>query len=450
MNQPVPEIPFDILLVDDDSDFRSMTVRSFRLRGHNVAEAANGEEALEQLKSSVFDVAVCDLNMPGMSGVELLREIKGRGCDTEVVMLTGAATIQTAVDAMKLGAHDYLTKPAEIDELLVVIGKAFEASRLKKENRQLKELIHRTRPSFNMIGESPAMQEVFRLIERAAPSDKPIHIYGESGTGKELVAQALHQASQLADKPIVVINCAALPEQLLESELFGHEKGAFTGAASAKPGLFEVADGGTMFIDEIGELAGPLQAKLLRVLEDGSLRRVGSTTTRKVKTRLLTATNRDMLKEVKAGRFREDLYYRIEVLTLNLPALRDRTADIPLLATHFAGEDWAITPDAMSAIQRYHWPGNVRQLINAIERAKILAEADVIELKNLPDVVTESTDRLDAESPTSLADFASFQKAHIEELLRREKYNKARTARALGVSRRTLYRWLEKHGISTD
>ncbi len=236
MSDPTDSI-IEILLIDDEDDFRNMTARSLRKRGVNVTEAASANEALKLIQSQVYDVAVCDLNMPVMSGIELLKEMKQSGSDLEIVMLTGAATVQTAVEAMKLGAYDYLTKPTDVDELLVIVRKAYEKAALRKENRQLRELVHRSRPTFDMIGESAPMRELFRLIERAGPTDKPILIQGESGTGKELVAQALHQASAVADKPMIVINCAALPEQLLESELFGHEKGAFTGASAAKPGL---------------------------------------------------------------------------------------------------------------------------------------------------------------------------------------------------------------------
>ena len=290
------------------------------------------------------------------------------------------------------------------------------------------------------------MQEVYRLIERAAPTDKPILIQGESGTGKELVAQALHRASNVADKPLVVINCAALPEHLLESELFGHEKGAFTGATATKHGLFEVADGGTLFIDEIGEMAGALQAKLLRVLEDGSLRRVGSLKERRVNVRLLTATNRDMREEVKAGRFREDLFYRIDVMTLRLPPLRDRDEDVRLLANHFAGPDWEINSDAMRAIENYHWPGNVRQLINAMDRAKILADDEHIRLKNLPQNVAQCV----SDPSTNGDDLASIKKEKIVEILKRVDGNKSLAAESLGVNRRSLYRLIEKYAIDVE
>lgn len=291
------------------------------------------------------------------------------------------------------------------------------------------------------------MRSVFRLIERTAASDKPILIQGESGTGKELVARALHQYSSLADKPLVVINCAALPETLLESELFGHEKGAFTGAVSAKPGLFEVADGGTLMIDEIGELAGALQAKLLRVLEDGSLRRLGSVKERQVHVRLIAATNRDMVREVESKRFREDLFYRINVLTIYLPPLRERTGDVRLLAEHFAGDEWNIAPEVMDMLERYSWPGNIRQLQNAIERAKILAEDDWIRLENLPPEIVQGATTAPAPPAGAKCDLETLNKLHIAETYRRHKGNKARTARALGIGRRTLYRLLEKYEI---
>jgi transcriptional regulator with PAS, ATPase and Fis domain len=279
-----------------------------------------------------------------------------------------------------------------------------------------------------MVGQSPAMLEILRLIERAGPSDKAILILGESGTGKELVARALHRQSQRAEKPMVVINCAALPESLLESELFGHEKGSFTGAVSAKQGLFEVADGGTLFIDEIGELPGSLQAKLLRVLEDGSLRRIGSVQERRVNVRLLAATNRDLAKEVEAKRFREDLYYRINVMSLELPPLRERTGDIPILVRHFLGPGWEIETDAAEALARYPWPGNVRQLINAIERAKILSESETIRLKDLPKEVlapaaaAPSNGSMAVELPD---DLAAIQRSKVVEVLRRESGNKS-------------------------
>lgn len=442
----------ELLVVDDDNEFREALTQRLRRRGYRVRDAADGSQALAELERRQFAVVVTDLMMPNISGLELLEKLKAADPECEVIMLTGEATIETAVKAMKLGAYDYLTKPCSLTEFDALVDKAVERRRLTQENVRLKEVINRSQPQTEMIGESPALKEVWRLIERAGPTDKAILIQGESGTGKELVARALHRRSSRAAQPLVAINCAALPETLLESELFGHEKGAFTGAVAAKPGFFEVADGGTLLIDEIGEMPGSLQAKLLRVLEDGSMRRIGSIKERRVDVRLLAATNRNMADEVKAGRFREDLYYRINVMSLNLPPLRERTADIPLLVKHFLGPGWKIEPEAMQAIEHYRWPGNVRQLINALERAKILADDQEILLDDLPHEVIDNAESASpgetraAEAPMS-DELAALQRAHVLEILNRERGNKARTARALGVNRRSLYRMLEKYGI---
>jgi DNA-binding NtrC family response regulator len=438
----------DLLLVDDDGDFREVAARRFARSGYQVQPAADGEEALGLAERRQFDVTVLDMRLPGMSGLEVLEKLRACNPEGEIIMLTGEGTIETAVKAMKLGAFDYLTKPFPLAELETLVQKAYEHRLLRKENRQLKAMLQRNEPKSEMVGQSTAMQEVFRLIQRAGPTDKAILIQGESGTGKELVARALHRASQRADRPLVVINCAALPETLLESELFGHEKGAFTGAVSAKQGLFEVADGGTLFIDEIGEMPGSVQAKLLRVLEDGSMRRVGSLKERRVNVRLLAATNRNLLQEVQAGRFREDLYYRINVLSFELPPLRRRASDIPLLIRHFLGDQWQIEPDALRALEQYSWPGNVRQLINVLERAKILADPPTIGVVDLPD----DLERAALSSGTSPAsdDLAAIERAHVLEIFRREGGNKARAARALGINRRSLYRLLEKYQIGPD
>jgi transcriptional regulator with PAS, ATPase and Fis domain len=333
-----------------------------------------------------------------------------------------------------------------LSELEVVVQKAFEQRQLRQENQQLKAVLGRTQPPTEVIGRSAALCEVMRLVERAAPTDKAILIQGETGTGKELIARALHRASQRADQPMIVINCAALTESLLESELFGHEKGAFTGAVNAKQGLFELADGGTLMIDEIGEMPGSLQAKLLRVLEDGSYRRVGSLQECRVDVRLLAATNRDMAQEVKAGRFREDLYYRINVLSLELPPLRNREGDIPLLVERFLGPSWRIEPAAMQALERYAWPGNIRQLINVIERSKILAEDSVIRLEDLP-AEMRSPPEIRRACDCSSGSLEQIERAHVVEVLEREQGNKVRAARALGVTRRSLYRLLKRLGI---
>jgi DNA-binding NtrC family response regulator len=445
-----PEDVF-LLLVDDDVEYRNSVARRFLRRGFRVQEASSGEEALELAERRQFDVVILDMVMPGLSGLHVLDKLRASHAECETILLTGQATVESAVQAMKAGAYDYLTKPFPLAELEVLIEKAYERRKLSKENMQLKAALGRSEPTGEIIGRSPAMREVFRLIERAGPTDKAILIQGESGTGKELVARALHRQSLRAEKPLVVINCAALSETLLESELFGHEKGSFTGAVAAKPGLFEVADGGTLFIDEIGELAGPLQAKLLRVLEDGSMRRVGSVKERHVNVRLIAATNRDMSEEVNAGRFREDLYYRINVMSLQLPPLREREGDVPLLIERFLGHDWKIDDETLQAIQACPWPGNVRQLINAIERAKIMADDNTIRRYDLPPDITRRRADGTLQQAISNGDrLEDLERAHVVEILGREGGNKARAARALGINRRSLYRLLDKYQITRE
>lgn len=439
-----------LLVVDDDERFRGTMVDRFQRRGFEVYEAGDVDAAWSQAQRNDFDVAVIDMIMPGGSGLDLLKLLKGSDLECEVIMLTGQASVDSAVAAMKLGAFDYLTKPFPLADIEKLIEKAKRQHELSKENRQLRSLLMRNRPSRKMVGQSSAMREIYRLIERAGPSDKPILIQGESGTGKELVAWALHECSTRAEKPMVVINCAALPETLLESELFGHEKGAFTGADKAKPGLFEVADGGTIFIDEIGEMPPSVQVKLLRVLEDGSLRRVGSIREHRVQARLLAATNRDLERQVAYGHFREDLFYRINLMSLELPPLRERSGDIALLVSHFLRDGWEIEDTAMQLLESYRWPGNVRQLINVIERAQILADDKRIRTIDLPRQVVKETqfDRLDNSQKTD--ELATLERAKVLEILRREEGNKTRAAKALGIERRKLYRMLEKYDIRED
>jgi DNA-binding NtrC family response regulator len=420
----------------------------FQRSGHRAVGCNDAESALEQADLRAFDVAVLDMAMPGMSGLELLEKMKTSHPECELVMLTGHGTIELAVEAMKKGAFDFLTKPVRLSELEAVLSRACDTNYLRRENRQLRAALDQQSVRNTIIGASPAMEDLFRLLQRIGNTDNPVLIEGESGTGKELVARAIHAASSLRDMPLVVVNCAALPETLLESELFGHEKGAFTGAVASKPGLFEVADGGSLFIDEIGELAGNLQAKLLRVLEDGSLRRIGSVKERRVRVRLIAATNRDMLTEVQELRFREDLYYRINVLTIVLPPLRDRVGDVELLVRHFAGPDWQLADNLLPELARYSWPGNVRQLSNAIERAKILADDEVIRLENFPPEILRYLKSSAAQEPPSIGDdLESRTRNHVVEAYDRCGRNKARTARMLGIGRRSLYRLLEKYGI---
>ena len=445
--------PITILLVEDEADFRETTARWMSRKGHNVAEAPNAQEALVLLDRQQFDVAVIDMNMPGISGVELLQRMKSDNIETEVIILTGQGTIESAVQAMKIGACDYLTKPFPLGDLEQRCRLAWERGRLSKENRQLKAVIKRSEPKTEMVGESAAMKEVFRLIERVAPTDKAVLIQGESGTGKELVAQAVQKNSKRADKPFVTINCAALPENLVESELFGHQKGSFTGATSDKPGLFEVADGGTMFIDELGELPLALQPKLLRVLEDGSLRRVGSHKERKVDVRIIAATNRDLAEDVKDGAFREDLYYRLNVMSLKLVPLRERGNDVNLLIDRLMVKGWEIEDDARAVLLGYQWPGNIRQLVNVLDRASVLADNNTITIDDLPsEIVDGPTEPVEGFRPVAHLDhdisrLDEIEKAHIVEILEREKGNKAKAARALGIHRRKLYRLLERYDL---
>lgn len=437
--------PCRLLLVDTDSRFRQIVKEFLSSQIVQVEEVSHERQAFQKLDRTEFDVLLVEMAANTEASLQRLRELKEKA-DCEVICVSEKPDAESIVAAIKAGCFDYLTKPVRMSRLQKTVDNAFKTVRRQRlcrsehlRNGQAKKPL--------MIGQSAAMQEVFRLIKRAGPTDQPILIQGESGTGKELVAKAIHQVSHRVDQPMVVVNCAALPETLLESELFGHEKGAFTGAASAKPGLFEVADGGTMFIDEIGEMASGIQAKLLRVLEDGSFRRVGGTEERRVNVRLLTATNRNLFEEVKEGRFREDLFYRIDVMRLELPPLRHRGDDVALLTHHFMGNDWQIDMDAMEAIERYRWPGNVRQLINALERAKILSDDQTILLQNLPTEVAECTYVLSHSGPPRKDDLESLMRHQIELVMSRENGNKVRAARALGVSRRSLYRLLEKYQI---
>ncbi len=440
----------DLLIVEDDEGFRDTAARWMTRKGHRVEQAANGQEALYHCDRRHFEVAIVDMNMPGISGLEFLQRLREQHVDTEVIILTGQATVETAVEAMKLGACDYLTKPCPLAELERRCLMAAERSRLSKENRQWRQLLERSRPPTNIVGTSEAMRAVLRLIERVAPTDKAVLIQGESGTGKELVARAIQERSARADRPFVTVNCAALPETLVESELFGHEKGAFTGATARKDGLFEVADGGTLFVDEIGELPLALQPKLLRVLEDGSLRRIGSHQERRVNVRVIAATNRDLQQEVAEGRFREDLYYRINVMSITLPPLRERREDLPLLLEHFLEQGWQIDPEARAALLNYDWPGNIRQLINALDRAMILADDRTIRLADLPREIVPgggTTRRLPPPEHNGDMDLAAVERAHIIAVLQREHGNKARAAKALRIHRRKLYRLIERYGI---
>ena len=445
-----PRTPIRLLIVDDDEQMRRTLVARFERKGLAVSNAGSGEQALVIAAKARFDVAVLDLHLPGMNGVELLEKLKERQPDLEALLLTAHSSVETAVAAMKKGAYDYLLKPFHLPELEVHIQKAYEKVQLARREQRLVQHLHREEPRHRLVGSSPAIKKIAALIEKVAPTDATVLVRGPSGTGKEVVARAIHAGSPRRDSPLVTINCAALQESLLESELFGHEKGAFTGAVTAKPGLVEVAEGGTLFIDEIGEMAVGLQAKLLRVLEDGHFRRVGGTTEQRADVRVVAATNRSLEDEIKSNRFREDLYYRLNVITLRLPPLRERRSDIPELVEYFlttrqvGPAHCRVAAEALEALLRYDWPGNVRELANVLERAQILAEDATITVDDLPDALFLAAPAAAVEDESGL-NLHDAQRRHVLTVLREEKGNKAHAARALGISRRALYRLLEKY-----
>jgi DNA-binding NtrC family response regulator len=442
--------PPRLLVVDDDEQLRQLLARRFERQGMAVTAAASGAEALDKAGRARCDVALLDLHLPDMTGIELLGKLKADQPELEALMLTAHGSMETAILAMKQGAYDYLTKPFHLPELEVHVQKAYEKVRMARRERQWIEQLNYESPRYRLIGSGPAMQRVVQLIEKVAPTEATVLVRGASGTGKELVARAVHHNSPRRDRPLVTINCAALQETLLESELFGHEKGAFTGAVQAKAGLVEVAEGGTLFIDEIAEMAGGLQAKLLRVLEDGHFRRVGSTREARADVRVIAATNKVLHEEMQAGRFREDLYYRLNVVTIELPPLRERRQDIPELVEHFLttrqiGPTRArLAPEALQAVLRYDWPGNVRELANVLERAQILSEDHLITLDDLPEGLVEGVPAAAAGDPDSLR---AVERRHVQGILKREKGNKVRAAKVLGISRRALYRLIAKHGL---
>ncbi|MGF1583201.1 MAG: sigma-54-dependent transcriptional regulator [Gemmataceae bacterium] len=456
-----PRYPIHLLIVDDDEQL-SETLRSrFERQDMKVCLARNGEEALTSVEQCRRDVVLLDLNLPDWNGIDLLPRLKEKQPDLEILLLTAHSSIQTAIEAMKRGAYDYLSKPFPLSELEIHVQKAYEKVRLARRERQWVDHLHYESPRYSLIGSSQALQKVVRMIEKVAPTEATVLIRGASGTGKELVARALHNNSQRRDRPLVTINCATFQETLLESELFGHEKGAFTGATNKKSGLIEVAEGGTLFIDEVAEMAPSLQAKLLRVLEDCSYRRVGGTHELHADVRIVAATNKDLLAEQQKGKFREDLYYRLNVVTIQLPTLKERPEDIPELVAHFletrriGTRPFIIDDDAIGALQSFDWPGNVRELANVLERAQIVAEENRITLDDLPENIYDSKAvsscrAISLNGLHNAQELREVERCHVETVLRQEKGNKLRAAKVLGVSRRALYRLINKHGLGDE
>lgn len=437
-----------ILVVDDEKDLLQLLINRLNRKGYEARGVTSAEAAIPLLKENVFDVAIYDIRMEKMDGLELLKETKLIQPETEVIMLTGHGTIDTAIEAMKLGAFDYLTKPYHLKELEVAITKAAENKDLKEKNEGMKQLIRTKEQGFEIIGKSPALEAVLTITKQVADSDIPILIEGESGTGKELFAKALHYWSCRAKEPFVAINSGALPEQLLESELFGHAKGAFTGAQQDKKGLVEAADGGTLFLDEIGEMPLAIQVKLLRFLESGEFRRVGDVRLRNVKTRVVAATNRNMELEVAEGRFREDLYYRLNVIKLTVPSLRERKTDISLLVEFYLMKKMVhgkknLTEEALLALQQYDYPGNVRELFHIIERGILLSKGSFIEAKDLF-LPRQLPQELPEQESCSLEEL---ERRHIKKVLEETDWNKKKTAEILGISVRNLYRKIEQYQL---
>ncbi len=449
--------PKPLILVAEDEDLmRAIISRLLEEAGYRVAAAASAEEALEAFAAEDVAATLTDIRMAGMDGLALLDRLKDIDPEALVIVMTAYSSVDSAVAALRKGAYDYITKPFVNEDLLQSVKNALRQRELFRENRHLRRELDRRYSFSQIIGTSEALQQVFRLVEKVAATNTNVLIQGESGTGKELIARAIHHNSPRADRPFVAINCGALPETLLESELFGHTKGAFTGATSARPGLFRSAEGGTVFLDEVGEISPAMQVRILRAVQEHEVTPVGSSAPVQFDARLICATNRDLEKEVTEGRFREDLFYRLNVIELHLPPLRERREDIPLLARHFITRtareqqqnEKAVEPDALTALLNYHWPGNVRELQNAIERAFTLS-GDAIDLDSLPPRVREAASKT---SPESIRDpdglrptLAEIERRHILETLAAVNQDKARAANILGIDLSTLYRKLKRY-----
>lgn len=442
--------PAHILVVDDEFSARDSLGSWFRKDGHEVRVAANAKEALQEMEAGRFDVAIVDIKMPGMDGVELQNRMHGMDGEMAVIMITAFASVDTAVRTLKQGAFDYVMKPVDPDKLSHLVRRALEHRRLSAENLQLRSTIDTFVGASEIVGDSPAMRKVLELAGDVAKTDATVLIRGESGTGKELVARAVHANSPRRYAPIITVNCGGLPETLLETELFGHEKGAFTGAQYRRKGRLEMADGGTLFLDEVGSISLKTQVDLLRVLETKEFMRVGGTKSVKVDFRVICATNENLETAVSEGRFREDFYYRVNVFSIEVPPLRVRRSDIPLLARHFVARFarqmdtriHSITPEAMALLEAYDWPGNVRELSNAIERAMVVGKTEAIQPGDLP---VGRPIRGSAGEADSLAEV---ERRHIDAVLERTDWNITHAAELLKIDRVTVYNKIKKYGLS--
>src|SRR5438876_752779 len=440
-----------ILVVEDDAENRAAMVKVLEAAEYKVLETDNGQQALDLINEENIDILVTDLRLPVMDGVELLKRAKAVGQDVEVIMITGHGTVEIAVEAIKEGAYDFITKPIKKAQLLRAIEKAAEKQYLSRENRELRQQLGQN-GSRRIIYASSEMRNIERMVEQGAPSTATVLITGESGTGKEVIADAIHTASPRRLKPLIKVSCAALPDTLLESELFGYEKGAFTGANTRKEGRFELADGGTLFLDEIGEVSPALQVKLLRVLQDGKFERLGGTRTIDADVQILAATNKDLHKEVEEKRFREDLFYRLNVINIRIPSLRERKEDVQLLAMHFLKlysdknnkSIEGFSEDAMLALTTYDWPGNVRELENAIERAVVFTNGKQIPLSVLPHNVSAFADSRHSLTFKIGTPLRELERKAIDITLQHARGDKNLAARLLGIATRTIYRHLEK------
>lgn len=442
-----------VLLADDEDTFRTIMAKELTRKGYVVTAVDNGEKAVQAAAEKDFDIAILDVNMPVLGGEAVLSKLKGMDMTIEVLMLTGEGSVESAVESMKLGAYNYITKPCKLRDLDLLLKKAYEKRLLAKENKSLKCMVNRLSPPVSFLGVSEPMKKIFTMIDKVSRKDCPVLVQGESGTGKELVAKSIHDKSDRRSKSFVVINCAALPEALLESELFGHARGAFTGANQARTGLFEVADEGTLFLDEIGEMPINMQAKLLRVLQSGEIRRVGDNKNVLVNARIVAATNKNLVDEVAEGNFREDLFFRINVVEIHVPLLRERRDDIPELIEYFLeknsskGCDKSIEAAAMEALVGYDWPGNVRQLENTIERVAVLSEGNVITIDDIPDNILTNDCRIQGRRLSTSMSLPDVERGHIEAVLNEKAGNKKDAAESLGISLKTLYNKLKLYNI---